>query len=600
MSFLRQIITEFRNILRVKFLLIFGILILAVSVALPVFTALTVTEDNTGGGGGPIIYESRAMSAEYYYKDSYYPDDQQPITVDGVTILPDNPYYWNIVSLQDQIDYMDSSYFTTPGALDIALRLIDEQIDYYVQFATYVTTYQDYRVDLAWNTQPLFDRFIYQNSDTEDAAELKEAMQFFMYMEPDAYDKKYINISAEERLQALDEAETTIDSLLSILQNNDFPKYIEMRIQQENDNIKSLEDQIDIQEQAIIDNPDQEESLNQIIEDLKKQIEIVQTTNIPILQYRLEKNIIPYDAVWQNTALDDITNCRQQLTYTTIMKEEDFNKDQYMAIQYGSYARYVAAIQAQIDELNNKILIAQSCLDADKPDMKYVPTGARSITMQFLVYSIAIALFAILVGGWLMASEFQMGTIRLLMIRPKTRLKILMSKFIAGLLLCLALYVVGTIINIVLNGICFGFGDYAFPNFTVAGEIGFFAYYIPKFLACMVSIVFAYSVAYMLSVLVKNIAVAIAVPIVCFVGSVVAMNVFSYSMTDWIAYTPIPYIQLSDFFRPASDYMLPPVKIMMQNGVPISLALGIIMLLVLAAVCVVVSMLAFRKRDITN
>lgn len=599
MDFLRQIRTEFRNIFRVKFLLIFGIIILAASVALPIISALTATDQNNGGGGGgPIIYEARAASMAYY-KEAY-PSDQQPITVDGVTILPDNPYYWNIKSLQEQTDYMDSNYFTTPGALDIALRVIDDQIAYYVQFATYVTTYQDYRVDLAWNTQPLLDRFIYQNTDTEDPAELKEAMQFFMYMEPDAYDKKYVTITPEERLKALDEAETYIQSLFDILQNNDFPKYVEMRIQQEQDNIANLQDQIEIQEQAIIDNPDQEESLNQIIEDLKKQIAIVETNNIPILQYRLEKNIIPYTDVWQNTALDDITNSRQQLAYTTIMKEEDFNRDQYMAIQYGTYARYVAAIQAQIDEYNNKILIAQNCLDAEKPDMKYVPTGARSITMQFLVYSIAVALFAILVGGWLMASEFQMGTIRLLMIRPKTRLKILMSKFVAGLLLCLALYAAGVLLNIVLNGICFGFGDYAFPNFTVAGEIGFFGYYIPKFFACMVSIVFAYCVAYMLSVLVKNIAIAIAVPIVCFVGSVIAMNVFSYTMADWIAYTPIPYVQLSDFFRPASDWMLPPVKIMMQNGVPISLTVGIIMLLVLSAVCAVVSMLAFRKRDITN
>jgi ABC-2 type transport system permease protein len=211
-----------------------------------------------------------------------------------------------------------------------------------------------------------------------------------------------------------------------------------------------------------------------------------------------------------------------------------------------------------------------------------------------------VALFAILVGGWIIASEFQMGTIRLLMIRPKTRMKILMSKFLAALLLCLAMYVAGVVLNIVLNGICFGFADYGFPNFTVAGEVGFFAYYIPKFLACIVTIVFAYCVAFMLSVLVKNIAVAIAVPIVCFVGCVVGMNVLAYRMMDWIAYTPIPYVQISDFFRPATNYMLSPVQNMMQNGVPISLAYGIIMLLVLAAGCVAVSMLVFKKKDITH
>ena len=269
-------------------------------------------------------------------------------------------------------------------------------------------------------------------------------------------------------------------------------------------------------------------------------------------------------------------------------------------MQYGTYARYVAAIQAQIDKMNNSIIIAQNCLDAEKPDMKYVPDGSRNITVQFLAFSIAVALFGALMGGWLMSSEFQMGTIRLLMIRPKTRLKILMSKFLAGLLACIALYLAGVIINIILNGICFGFEDFGFPNFTVLGETGFFAYYIPKFLACLVPIVFVYCVAFMLSVLVKNIAVSIAVPAVCLVGCILAvfsmyLFSFNFSLMYVMAFTPIPFIQMYSFFTDNS-----PITMMLQNGVPISMAYGIIMLLVLSAICVGVSMLVFKKKDITN
>jgi ABC-2 type transport system permease protein len=87
--------------------------------------------------------------------------------------------------------------------------------------------------------------------------------------------------------------------------------------------------------------------------------------------------------------------------------------------QYGSYQNYVNSMQSQIDELNKTILIAQNSLDADKPDMKYVPRGARNRTVSFLDYSVFVALLAVLLGGWLMASEFQQGTIRLLLIRPK-------------------------------------------------------------------------------------------------------------------------------------------------------------------------------------
>ena len=50
------------------------------------------------------------------------------------------------------------------------------------------------------------------------------------------------------------------------MENNDFPKYIEWRIQLEHENIANMEEQIAIHEQAIIENPSQEDSLNEIIE----------------------------------------------------------------------------------------------------------------------------------------------------------------------------------------------------------------------------------------------------------------------------------------------------------------------------------------------
>jgi ABC-type transport system involved in multi-copper enzyme maturation permease subunit len=101
----------------------------------------------------------------------------------------------------------------------------------------------------------------------------------------------------------------------------------------------------------------------------------------------------------------------------------------------------------------------------------------------------------------------------------------------------------------------------------------------------------------MLSVVVKNTAVSIAVPIVCFVGCFIAttyMLAFGNRLT-WLVYTPIPYVQLSSFFIQYS-----PVQQMMQNGVAISMPFGVTLLLVLSAVCTFVSILVFNKRDITN
>ena len=81
--------------------------------------------------------------------------------------------------------------------------------------------------------------------------------------------------------------EDKLNTLYSIVENNDFPKYIEWRIQLEHENIANMEEQIAIHEQAIIENPSQEDSLNEIIENLKRQIDLIKTNTIPILELRL-------------------------------------------------------------------------------------------------------------------------------------------------------------------------------------------------------------------------------------------------------------------------------------------------------------------------
>ncbi len=601
MKFLRQIKSEAKNIFGSKFILIAAILLIAFSIVSSVLTAINSgTTYYSGGGGGPIVYQAASyakMSGDYY--PGYY-EGQEPIEVDGVIIEPENPFYWNVSDIKNQMDYLqtDSSMFTSPEVLDLVLDIMDQELSYYARFAAVVTTSPDYRSDLAWNgVSSIYDVFVYSHVDTENADILYEAYSYRTYMEREAFDAKYINVSATDRLAAIDAAQTKLDTLFGIVENGDFTGYINLMIQQQNDSIANFEAQIDMYEETLREHPEQEESLNASIEDCKKQIAIIENSTIPWLQYRLENNVIPYVDIWQNRAIDDITNNAYQLEYFDqyVMSEEQFNQDQWTKSQYGSYQNYMDAMNKQKAELQNTISIAEDCLDAGKPDMKYVTDGARYNTVSFLDYSVIVAMFAILLGGWLLASEFQFGTIRLLMIRPRTRTKILMSKFLAALLISLALYIVCAVLNIVMNGILLGFGDFGNPNFTIAGQMGFFAFYLPKFIACMLTIIFAFCISFMLSVLTKNIAISIAAPIVAYVGCYIAMAVMAYSGARWLAWTPIPYVQLSSFFIDNSM-----VKYMLQNGVPLSLTYGMIMMGVLSVVCVVVSLLAFRKRDITN
>jgi len=604
MKFLGQIKMEILNILRSRFLLVICILVASVSVIIPVinyFTQTTVIEH----GGGAVRPLPMPVDAVYYSKaaaldiDIFPPDmGQEPIVVDGIRIEADNPFYWQIKGMQQEMEAMetDKNRFSEPEVLDLVLSIMEEEIKLYVNFAKNIVKPTDYRVELAWRSmQYVHDKFIYEHNDVPED-KLLEAVMYRMGVDPENFKKKYIDITPEEKLAALDQLEDKLNTLYSIVENNDFPKYIEWRIQLEHENIANMEEQIAIHEQAIIENPSQEDSLNEIIENLKRQIDLIKTNTIPILELRLERNIIPGEDIWQNSALSDIENSRNQISWTEIVPEEEFFKNTWLVQQYGTYQKYVNAMQSQIDELNKTILIAQNSLDANEPDMKYVPGGSRNRTVSFLDYSVFVALLAVLLGGWLMASEFQQGTIRLLLIRPKTRVKILMAKFISALLICLGIYITGSILNLVTNGICFGFSDYTYPNYTVSGQINFFAYYFPKMFACIITILFSYSVAFMLSVVVKIAAVAIAVPIAAFIGSSIMMSIFTYSRSmNWIAYTPIPYVQISSFFVPYSI-----VQHIIQRGIPLNLTYGIIMLLAISILCIAASVFVFKTRDITN
>lgn len=598
--FLRQIRYEIKNILKSKFILIIGILMLVSSIAVPTlsFFSQRSRDDSYFPQPRPIWSSSLSYVA---YDGAWSPEamEEEPIIIDGVTINYDNPFYWQLKGLMDEKQYMESDKgrFSSSEVLDLALLLMDEEQKFYVNLAKHITEHRDYRMELSWSGMSnVYDKFIYEHNDVEED-KLFEAVSYRRGFDEESFKEKYIDITPEERLRALDQTEEKLNTLYQVVENNDFPQFIDLRIKQEEDNIEDLKEQIEVQERLIIENPSQEEWVSDYIEQLKKQIEMIETNNIPTLEYRLEKNIIPGEDIWQNTALSQIEMYRNELLHREIRSEEEFNKDMYLIQEYKTYQRYVKAMEAERDEISNKIIIAQRSLEADKPDMKFVPSGARSKTFNFLSYATFVAMFAILVGGWLMASEFQQGTIRLLMIRPKTRTKILMSKFIGAFIITIAIYILGTLFNLITNGAFFGFSDFAYPNFTISGEIDFFSYYLPKSLACTVPIIFAYALAFLLSVLIRNAAVAIIIPMAFFIGSYILSSIFIYGnkAMHWIAYTPIPYLELSSYFSEYSN-----IAYALRRGIPLSFGYGIGLLLVLSAIFAVLSIVTFKRRDITN
>jgi hypothetical protein len=74
------------------------------------------------------------------------------------------------------------------------------------------------------------------------------------------------------------------------------------------------------------------------------------------------------------------------------------------------------------------------------------------------------------------------------------------------------------------------------------------------------------------------------------------MPILAYTgSANWIAYTPLPYMQLSSFFIQYSV-----MQEFIRRGVPLNLTYGIILLLGLSVLFIGTAVYVFRKRDIVN
>ncbi len=578
MNFIKQVKTEIINLLKLKFILIFGSLVLLFSIGSPIIGQIfgTVTGGDMGG----------AMEMAYY--ESGYDD---PITVDGVTIEPDNPFYWDIRHIG--VEVFEYAEFEDAEAQRYFEEFQEKYLAYYLKYAQEITSHEDYRMQVVWNGSQYVTELFVLESNATNLEHLNTAIGMLSYVENMV---ELLELDEQQKTERIAELQARLNDIDRAVSEDDFAVFVEVMIGTEESNIEAYEEQIAIQEAAIVENPDLEESGSKEIEYLNSEIAVIRDYKIPTWEYRLEHNIIPSEERWENIALVEIENMMYSLAYNKPVSEEEFKADTYLQNSHGTYRDYVATIEAQNQGHQRNLMIAQNSLDAGEPDMKFVEGGARNAVNNALGYSLIVAVFAILVGGYIMASEFQSGTIRLLMIRPRTRIKVYLSKFLAGFVITSALFLIGMLLNFLLNGILLGFADYGYPNYSASGPINFLGLIIGRILASLVTVIFSYSVAFGLSALIRNAAVAIAIPSAIILGGMVALPLVAYTpIAVLLPFTPLPYLNISDFF---SRYGTIPSLI--DRGVALNLVAGIIMILIISILISGWGLLSFKNRDITN
>ncbi|USB34025.1 DUF2705 family protein [Paenibacillus sp. YPG26] len=208
--------------------------------------------------------------------------------------------------------------------------------------------------------------------------------------------------------------------------------------------------------------------------------------------------------------------------------------------------------------------------------------GAAS-NLSFIYFLVSI--FSVVIAADIVASEFTWGTIKLLLIRPWTRSKVLLSKLLAVLLFAVAISVLFMIATIGITQLLFSSGSTAANieqmNF---GEYSLMMFY--RFIDLVVITIFAF----MISSVFRASGLAIGLSMFLLMANSILSAILNPSRYSWAKYLLFNNMDLSQYKMRES------AGIAATNGM--SLGFSATVLAVYVAVFLVVAWLVFTKRDV--
>lgn len=199
-----------------------------------------------------------------------------------------------------------------------------------------------------------------------------------------------------------------------------------------------------------------------------------------------------------------------------------------------------------------------------------------------------ISLFAIIIGGGIVANEFSSGAIKLLLIRPLKRWKILLSKYFIVLCYILFMLIILFAFSFLLGGILFSFSGASAPFLKYSGgkviEENMILHSLAVYGLECVKLIMMVTLAFMISTVFRNSSLAIGIGIfLLFIGTLIAQLLARFT---WSKYILFQNTDLSVYLKGN-----PPVKGM-------TMTFSVIVLIVYFAIFMVTSFLVFDKRDV--
>ena len=295
------------------------------------------------------------------------------------------------------------------------------------------------------------------------------------------------------------------------------------------------------------------------------------------LEWRLEKDI-SYESGYYNNLINQYYNA----SISIIDYEANKNESDSALMKQDYYDNLETANKAKYDIENGTRTQDES--------------NARGMLINFFSeYEIFIVIIIVMIAGTIVSEEFNKGTVKLLLIRPYKRTTILTSKFITCLIMLTIIILSIILMQFVVGGVVFGFDSLQTPaieyNFNTHSiqEMGIASYMLLQTIGKLPIYVLLMTLAFALSTLFNNSAVAITLTLLGYMGSSMINMIGLQLGLDWIKYFVTPNWDLIQHFFGG----LP-----MYEGT--SLEFSIVINAIYFVIMLIPTYIVFKKRNIKN
>lgn len=241
-------------------------------------------------------------------------------------------------------------------------------------------------------------------------------------------------------------------------------------------------------------------------------------------------------------------------------------------------------------QFSNPIIIEENNYYLES-NIKPQPYDGWEYVLENSFLSSIISLFTIIVAAGIISNEFKWGTIKLLLIRPISRTKILFSKYVSVLIFALTLLIFLLVTSLVVGAILFGLNGVN-PS-IVQQQAGGFAQngvlseIVQDYGLSLVTLVMMATFAFMISAIFRSSSMAIGLAIfLMMAGNAIVAFLSQYGWSKYILFANTNLQQYMGGAEPLIEGM--------------TLTFSIVVLLVYFALFIGAAWTAFTKRDIAG